>query len=83
MAKGGIIEVGIEFYNKTDMFFHHSGSFLSASSRSRVEVNMGQFIKIAFTWHDFQTFQDSFQKNFEFSLISGQLTVRFETLKPS
>ena len=49
MAKGGITEVGIEFYNKTDMFFHHSGSFLSANSRSRVDVNMGQFIKIAIT----------------------------------
>ena len=49
LAKGGIMEVKIEFYNQTDMFFHHSGSFLSANSRSRVDVNTGQFIKIAIT----------------------------------
>ena len=47
LAEAGVLEVVIEFYDKTDMFIHHLGSFLSPNSRSRVDIDKGKFIKIA------------------------------------
>ena len=47
LAEAGVLEVVIEFYDKTDMFIHHVGTFLSPNSRSRVDVDKGRFIKIA------------------------------------
>ena len=49
LAEAGILEVVIEFYDKTDIFIHHDGQFLSPNSRSRVDVDKGKFIKIAIT----------------------------------
>ena len=43
----GPLEVVFEFYDKTDIFIHHSGQFLSPNSRSRVDVDKGKFVKIA------------------------------------
>ena len=43
----GPLEVVFEFYDKTDIFIHHSGQFLSPNSRSRVHVDKGKFVKIA------------------------------------
>ena len=47
LAEAGVLEVVIEFYDKTDMFIHHLGAFLSPNSRSRVDIDKGKFIKIA------------------------------------
>ena len=47
LANAGPLEVVIEFYDKTDIFIHHFGQFLSPNSRSRVDVDKGKFIKIA------------------------------------
>ena len=43
----GPLEVVFEFYDKTDIFIHHFGQFLSPNSRSRVDVDKGKFVKIA------------------------------------
>ena len=48
-AESGPLEVVFEFYDKTDIFIHHYGQFLSPNSRSRVDVDKGKFIKIAIT----------------------------------
>ena len=47
LAEAGILEIVMEFYDKTDIFIHHTGQFLSPNSRSRVDVDKGKFIKIA------------------------------------
>ena len=47
LAQAGILEIVMEFYDKTDIFIHHTGQFLSPNSRSRVDVEKGKFIKIA------------------------------------
>ena len=39
----GPLEVVFEFYDKTDIFIHHFGRFLSPNSRSRVDVDKGKF----------------------------------------
>ena len=49
LADAGPLEVVFEFYDKTDIFIHHIGQFLSPNSRSRVDVDKGKFIKIAIT----------------------------------
>ena len=49
IAEAGILEVVLEFHDKTDIFIHHTGQFLSPNSRSRVDVDKGKFIKIAIT----------------------------------
>ena len=43
----GPLEMVFEFYDKTDIFIHHFGQFLSPNSRSRVDVDKGKFVKIA------------------------------------
>ena len=43
----GPLEVVLEFYDKTDIFIHNIGQFLSPNSRSRVDVDKGNFVKIA------------------------------------
>ncbi|XP_023334500.1 uncharacterized protein LOC111705999 isoform X2 [Eurytemora carolleeae] len=43
----GVLEVNIDFIDKTDIFIHHEGQFLSPDSRSRVDVDKGSFVKIA------------------------------------
>ena len=43
----GPLEVVFEFYDKTDIFIHNTGQFLSPNSRSRVDVDKGNFVKIA------------------------------------
>ena len=47
VIEAGPLEVVFEFYDKTDIFIHHSGQFLSPNSRSRVDVDKGKFVKIA------------------------------------
>ena len=47
LAEAGILEIVMEFYDKTDIFIHHTGQFLSPNSRSRVDVDKGKFVKIA------------------------------------
>ena len=49
LAEAGPLEVVLGFYDKTDIFIHHIGQFLSPNSRSRVDVDKGKFIKIAIT----------------------------------
>ena len=43
----GVLEIVIDFYEKTDVFIHHVGQFYSPESRNRVDVDKGYFIKIA------------------------------------
>ena len=43
----GILEIIITFFNKTDIFIHHDGQFLSPNSRSRIDVDVTHFVKIA------------------------------------
>ena len=33
LKSGGVLEINIDFYNKTDVFIHHEGQFLSPNSR--------------------------------------------------
>lgn len=47
VRKAGIIEYTFNFLNKTDIFIHHSGQFLNPNSKSRVDVELGGFTKIA------------------------------------
>ena len=47
IKEAGPLEVVFEFYDKTDIFIHHFGQFLSPNSRSRVDVDKGKFVKIA------------------------------------
>ena len=47
VIEAGPLEVVFEFYDKTDIFIHHFGQFLSPNSRSRVDVDKGKFVKIA------------------------------------
>jgi hypothetical protein len=47
LEKSGVLEVVFDFYDKTDIFIHHPGQFLSPNSRSRVDVQLGSFTKIA------------------------------------
>ena len=47
IIEAGPLEVVFEFYDKTDIFMHHYGQFLSPNSRSRVDVDKGKFVKIA------------------------------------
>ena len=47
LHKAGPLEVVFDFYDKTDIFIHHHGQFLSPNSRSRVDVARGYFTKIA------------------------------------
>lgn len=47
IIEAGPLEVVFEFYDKTDIFIHHFGQFLSPNSRSRVDVEKGKFVKIA------------------------------------
>ena len=47
LHKAGPLEVVFDFYDKTDIFIHHPGQFLSPNSRSRVDVARGYFTKIA------------------------------------
>ena len=49
LATAGPLEIVFEYYDKTDIFIHHYGQFLSPNSRSRVDVDKGKFIKIAIT----------------------------------
>ena len=49
LAISGPVEIGFEFLKQTEIFLHHEGQFLSPNSRSRVNVNKGQYIKIAGT----------------------------------
>ena len=43
-----VMAVGpLELYDKTDIFIHNIGQFLSPNSRSRVDVDKGNFVKIA------------------------------------
>ena len=68
LHKAGVLEVVFDFTNKTDIFIHHSGQFLSPNSRSRVDVALGYFTKIAINHEvvqmlggeDFSTCVDSF-----------------------
>ena len=46
LAKG-VLEIVMDFYGKTDVFIHHTGHFFSPESRNRVDVDKGNFIKIA------------------------------------
>ena len=47
LKNGGVLEIVFDFFNKTDIFIHHDGQFLSPNSRSRVDVELGYFVKIA------------------------------------
>ena len=47
LHKSGPLEVVFDFHDKTDIFIHHVGQFLSPNSRSRVDVAKGFFTKIA------------------------------------
>ena len=57
-SKAGPLEVVIEFYDKTDIFIHHEGQFLSPNSRNRVDVDKGKFIKIAINHEVVQLLSD-------------------------
>ena len=47
LAKAGVLEMNLFLLQKSDMFIHHKGQFLSPNSRSRVGVEKGGFTKIA------------------------------------
>ena len=47
LANAGPLEVEFGFLQKTDIFIHHNGQFLSPNSRSRVNVDVNNYIKIA------------------------------------
>ena len=47
LANAGPLEVEFGFLQKTDIFIHHTGQFLSPNSRSRVNVDVNNYIKIA------------------------------------
>lgn len=47
LREAGVLELNIDFFDKTDIFIHHPGQFLSPNSRSRVDVDLGKFVKIA------------------------------------
>ena len=47
LLEAGPLEIVFNFKDKTDIFIHHRGQFLSPNSRSRVDVDKGKFVKIA------------------------------------
>ena len=47
LLEAGPLEIVFNFFDKTDIFIHHRGQFLSPNSRSRVDVDKGKFVKIA------------------------------------
>jgi len=47
LQETGILEVVLTTTDKTDIFIHHRGQFLSPNSRSRVDVDKGRFVKLA------------------------------------
>jgi hypothetical protein len=47
LRNAGPLELKLQVLDKTDIFIHHFGQFLSPNSRSRVDVDTGKFVKIA------------------------------------
>jgi hypothetical protein len=74
LRNAGPLEVVFEFIDKTDIFIHHFGQFLSPNSRSRVDVDKGKFVKIAISHEvvqllsgeDFGTCVDNYGKSKDF-----------------
>ena len=58
LLDGGVVEINIIFPNSTDVFIHHHGQFSSPNSRSRVDVDIGSFVKIGINHEVVQMLSD-------------------------
>ncbi len=47
IKSAGILEILIDLKSKTDIFLHHEGQYMSPNSKSRVDVDVGRYVKVA------------------------------------